>query len=451
MKAMGILAVAVALSAPFGALAQGDRPGYSTVSVQIKGNGKLSPNVDGRQFKNGKFLVITPRPGAGYVFAGWADYFCLMCNTFVVEPGLQIVANFVPNPFPAVAGDYHGLFFESTNSTSLEGAGSVSLRLSSAGKVSGSIYWQGRRIDFSDVGYNTPEAIGGRAVGWGYNIDIYRGSPMDGSFRRVLSGWFHLDFTNPNTLEGSIWNAYFDSSQTLPPTWEAGLSGFRNTFNSRTNPAPYGKAYTFIFPQELPNSDGAGVGWVKIGADGRLTLNGRTVQGDTLAQQTALGLDGQWPLFAPIQQGRGALFGWLRFGPTAYNGPSGKPVLNRMEAGYPVANTMKVTGSPYSPPPSGKLPLSLTNGVMVLTGPHFSQPLTNAFSVSTSGKLSFAGPHRVTLTFNRTTGGFSGNVMQAGSGAKFAFQGVVLQNQNNGAGYYLGPDGQTGWVTISAP
>jgi len=451
MKATGVaICVGAAILAAAGPVETQDvRSGYSSVTVQILGEGRVTPSVEGKLFKNGKFLMLTPKPAAGYVFAGWDDYYCLMCNTFVVEPGLTVVANFIPNPFTVASGEYNGLFFEATNSLVWDRAGSFSLKLNPTGKVSGSLRWQGKKLAITDVGFNEPEVRGGLGVGWNYNLDFYRGNPMDGNFRRIVSGRLHLDFTNPKTIDGKIWDAYRSATQTLPPSWEAGVTGVRNPFNAHTNAAPFSRNYTVAFLRENPGFEMAGFGFARVGEEGRLSFNGKTVRGDSLAQQTALGVDGQWALYASIQQGRGGLIGWLTLESGDAGGPRGRPILSRFGGESTAPQSLLTIGSPFQPPGSGKLPLNLTNAAVVFTGPHFIQPLTNAFFIASSGMISNVGKHRFATTFNRATGGFSGSLREQPSGRKFTFQGVVLQNQNVGRGFYVGPDGQMGWVLLS--
>src|SRR5207247_10831545 len=78
--------------------------------------GTLSPNHSNAVLEIGRALAITAKPGAGYLFSNWVDNAGNVLTNgptlkFVMQSNLVFQANFIPNPFIPVAGNYAGLFY----------------------------------------------------------------------------------------------------------------------------------------------------------------------------------------------------------------------------------------------------------------------------------------------------------------------------------------------------
>jgi hypothetical protein len=101
-------------------------------------------------------------------------------------------------------------------------------------------------------------------------------------------------------------------------------------------------------------------------------------------------------------------------------------------------------GSRYVAPGRGTSVLNLTNGITVISGGDLAQTVTNLCGFGRNNTMTNAGSAKPILTFTPSTGLF-----KAGTALTNApkAMGVVLQNQNQGRGYFLGTN-QSGQVLI---
>jgi hypothetical protein len=109
-----------------------------------------------------------------------------------------------------------------------------------------------------------------------------------------------------------------------------------------------------------------------------------------------------------------------------------------------------VNGSSYFRPWNGSPILDLANATIVLTGGDLVRGITNSIALNYGNHVVNLGPSPLSLSFSASWGTFSGRVVNPANGQSIPFQGVVLQDQNSGCGYFLGPD-QSGLVLLSAP
>ena len=91
--------------------------------------------------------------------------------------------------------------------------------------------------------------------------------------------------------------------------------------------------------------------------------------------------------------------------------------------------------------------LSFTNGLVVFSGGGLQTPLTNTFRVTQAGRVIAGGSNPMTLTVSSANGSFSGQLRLPGATKMTSFAGALLQEQDSGAGYFLGPD-QAGRVCL---
>ena len=75
-----------------------------------------------RHFQGGQLEAVTAAPNAGYIFATWTENGAVVSGSasyaFTLRGDQDLVANFIPNPFPAISGAYNGLFCDETNGVS---------------------------------------------------------------------------------------------------------------------------------------------------------------------------------------------------------------------------------------------------------------------------------------------------------------------------------------------
>jgi len=204
----------------------------------------------------------------------------------------------------------------------------------------------------------------------------------------------------------------------------------------------------------FPHGFGFGAITVKAGA---AKFSGSLADGTKFSFSNQLSKDGALPLFLPLAGGKGSLVGEIRFHPAGGAADVDAAGLlwfrpadakaKRYGAGWPDGIAVDLVGSVYVPPdpkaPTASLP-GLTpvdadgNADLAFTGGGLPDT-TKALNVSEKNKATVVvAGDKTTVTIDGKTGLFSGRLASATGGAPTPFQGVILQNQRSGAGFFLG-------------
>jgi hypothetical protein len=188
---------------------------------------------------------------------------------------------------------------------------------------------------------------------------------------------------------------------------------------------------------------------VTVNTLGNVTLSGALGDGTPFTSSSVVAGEGRWPFYVSLYGGKGSILGWLSF--TNGDNINGQiewfkqPISTAKLYPGGFTNGTEAIGSVYhftnEVPVLGSVDasLSLINGDLddgvtnqVALGPYI--PATEA----TTTKLSCS----------TSSGIFYGSVINPETGKAIAIHGVVLQNQNFGAGYFLGTN-QSGSVLLS--
>jgi hypothetical protein len=228
-------------------------------------------------------------------------------------------------------------------------------------------------------------------------------------------------------------------------------------FNSKTQPAPYAGVYTIIMPGQkddpvLPAGDGYGT--LIVGTDGTARFAGVLADNTKVSQSAPLSRDGQWPLWVPLNSGRGVLLGWMHFNSGLESDWNGDltwvkppdPLAKYYPGGFMLDSS--AVGSAYVA--SAGVPdrvLSFTDGSIVFNGGNLAPGFTNAFVIGANGKANGKSGSGLSFSFSPATGRFSGKVIHPLTGRSYSFGGVVLQKANGGYGFLLGTN-QSSEVTL---
>ena len=269
--------------------------------------------------------------------------------------GLELEANFIPNPFLPLAGTYAGLFGD-TNSFSPTNAGYFSATLTGQGGLTAQLQLAGGTYRFS--GPFSP-----------YGAYSNSTSPA-----RAASPYG----PTATGLERQPGPDRFGQQRRL----EAGLAAYRAAY-SQTNPASAlaGKKYTLVMPPGAadPSTEpgGYGFGTLSVSASGGVTFSITLGDGSkvTAGSSVVVG-SGRWPLYLspPAYAGKGLAWGWLSFAASSAEQTVGS--LNWLKQGglpgklYPngfVFSGVPVTESPYSYTNGAPL-LNWTDGVIEWLG-----------------------------------------------------------------------------------
>jgi len=402
----------------------------TTLAVQTTGLGTLKPNYDNALLEISNGYTMTATASQGYVFSNWtANTGAVITNgpvlKFLMASNLSFTANFVPNPFTAVAGTYDGLFYDTNgDGATPAGSGFFSAVVKNTGSFTAS--FQQRNKSYSVSGQFSLTG------GWS---------------TAAVKAWdntaisLQLDLTGGDDLEGGLTNA----------GWTAELSSSRDVF-SKANPAPQAGQYTLIFPgtNSPTMTNGNGFGTVTVNTSGTVTFSGTLGDGTKVTQSATESGQGQWPLYIALDSGNGMLLGWLTFTNESDRDIDGlltwikplQPVTTLYPAGF--TNILEAAGSAYSLA-KGAPVLNLTNGYVLLDDGGLTQSISNQFTLEANNVVK--GSNKLSLTITTTTGLFKGTTTNS-AGATISFTGAVLQKQTNGFGQFLNAD-QTGTVYVA--
>jgi hypothetical protein len=403
----------------------------SPLDLSTTGNGRVSPNYTNALLEIDGTYTLTATPGTDSVFSNWTG--TISANTakltFTMQSNMVLQANFVPNPFTPVKGNYAGLFSDMGGIT-LTNAGYFSAILADKGTFSSK--WQFANATYSLVGAFSADGTFSNAI-------VRRGlSP--------LTVQLQLDFSGGEVITGTISDGI----------WTAVLAANRAHF-SKTEPAPQSGSYTLVIPgsnDSLNQPGGNGAGTLKVDTSGNIAFTGTLGDGTKVSQRTFISKDGQWPLFVPLYAKQGLLIGRLTFDTsqpdTDLSGycawvKAPQPASKFYPAGFALG-PIPALGSKYSF--TNGVPLvNWTDGQIVLENGNLSQPITNGLSIDANNKIT--GTNKLAISFTTATGLFRGTVLNSDTGKPITVNGALLQKQNIGYGYFLGTN-QTGGVTLQS-
>ena len=394
----------------------------SSLSLSINGQGSVSGATNGQQLPIGRVHKLTAVPTAGFAFSNWMGDVSGTAPelSFLMGSNLQVIATFVTNPFVACKGSFNGLFYE-TNEVRLGSSGAFTLALTDKGAYTTSLR----------IGSKKSKATG--------KLNL------EGKATNVIAR------TGTNSLTVT-WAVSLDGSDQITGTvsdgvWMAELAGDRACF-SKTNPASFAGKYTFLVlgsPGSTLAPEGDSYGTASVDSNGWVKLKGYLADKTSLSAKAPVARSGQWPLYAPLYSGKGALLGWAAFtnqavtdfeGVLSWNKPA-LPTAKYYPGGF--SSEAALLGSHYTPPvgPTNTV-LNLSNSVVILSGGNLTPSYTNDVILGLSSKVTNASPHKLNVTFTLSPGSFTGSFTPTNETTAVPFKGVVLQKANYAAGHYLG-------------
>jgi hypothetical protein len=398
--------------------------GNLTLVVLTNGDGVVSPNLNGRTFAAGSRHTLTATAKHGTVFTNWTGSITTNKNplTFAMEESTLLQANFIPNPFAAVKGQYNGLFFNATNGVTEQTAGMLKgLLIGANGTYSGTILINGSSHS------------------------------LTGTFN--LSGQASNRISRPSAQGGALTVAMTLNWNNSPPQVTGTVSGITNGVSwadanliadLATN--TFGRAeYTLLLlpdanglpPANSPGGDGYGLITNKAAT---ATITGALADGTPFSQSTPISQAGDIPFYANLYGGKGLILGWVSLNP-ADNAGAGLTWIHPGRATGLYQNgftnillTNQIRLSPWTN--SAANFGELTNLSLLENTTDTNTLITNiAVSVTAEGKMTETETGKVIGAVNLKTGLLTVTV---GSGAsKMIGRGVILLNATNGGGYYL--------------
>jgi hypothetical protein len=419
------------------------------LTVQTNGLGSISPVDNGKLLAVGTNYTLTAASSRNWLFSNWVGgtarpYSVLSASsnyTFAMQSNLVLQANFVTNPFLAVAGVYNGLFYPASGVTEASsGFISVTIASNSTGAYTARLLLDGGSNSFSGS----------------FNLAGMAQTNLARSGQTPISVILNLDF-NPGDafLGGSVSNA--------AAGWNSAIQADRAVFSANLNPATnYVGQFTLLFPPDstAPVESPAGYGYAAVTntLGGVSTLGGSLAEGTPFLWSVPIAGNGGIPVYQSLYAGKGSLLGWIYFTNEPPQNVSTnswvswiKPaILNTL---YPAGftNLTGVLGSPYTnTAPAGVPGLNLTGATLLLTNGNLTNGFliytnigTNISSHNTLTNLNAGNPNLsptnyLVIAINTNNGLVTVTFQPTGIRTNTVAHGAVLQNQTNAAGYFLG-------------
>lgn len=401
----------------------GDTFAVAPISVNVVGNGQVTPNYNGQKLILGLTYTLFAQPGEGAVFNGWTGSVTTSSPqaTFVMTTNLSLTANF---SFSPVTATYNGLFYQN-DAVRLRQSGSITATTTKNGSYSGSLTLGGSRYSFKGVLNGS-----GRATN---NI------PRSGNTTLTVALQAGNDHLTGAVTDGS---------------WIADITATRSLFNAKTNPAPQAGKYTVKLPGsgDVANTAeplGDSFGTVNVDKGGKIAFSASLADNAKASQSSILSQDGQWPLYLSLNRGKGQMLGWMNFETLGNNDLDGTiswiKEPNATERYYSGGFDLDIAavGSAYNP---ALAPLTgFADGQFTLTGGNLASSISSLTALSAANKLTDISSNKLSIKFSTGNGLFSGSILNRGTGKSVKFNGIVLQRQQESPGFFLGTN-QTGRV-----
>jgi hypothetical protein len=397
------------------------------IIVSTSGGGTVTPNLNGKILELGKQYTMTATPAAGNILSNWVGSITSesAALTFVMHSNATLTAQFVANPFPAVKGNYHGLFYEESG-VEHHSSGFLKLTVTDRGSFSATLLGAGKTVPFSGQ-FNA----GGRAQKLVTRTGL---APVTVDLRLALG-------TPVPDMSGTVSDG----------SWTASYLGDRSLWNSTDN--PYQGRYSIVLPGGVGNPmlpPGHGYGAVQIDRAGNIVFSGRSGDGQVLSQSVPVSPSGEWPLYAPLYTGQGSILSWLTFTNDVISPVRGllswikypSTASSYYRTGF--SNELAVLGSRYAGSTSNRV-IRMDYGQVIATDGNLATPVVNMVRLGPTSTITTDSASGFKMTLNRTNGTFSGSFRVPGTTTTRSFYGSLLQNRDAGFGYFLGTD-QSGGI-----
>ena len=328
------------------------------------------------------------------------------------------------NPFPLLAGQYNGLFYNSTN-VSHTTAGFTTFTMNTNGAFSGQLR------------FGPTYALSGQ-----FNVSGIATVSVP------RSGLTTLTVKLTNDVSGALTEVV--TGTVSDGTWTSGLRAYRAPF-STNNPTDLAGKYTVVFvgSETAPSPQGDGYGTVTVDRAGNVSLFGSLADGTAISQSTKLSRNGDWPFYISLYTNKGCILSPLTI---ATNGTTAAVEVNGStfwaKAGTAggtyfnkgFTNVSSAVGAPYTPPAVGARIINATGGSIVAQDGGLTEAFRNAFTLTTTNTVLMVAPvtNSMTLTVQTNVGTFTGAFRHPVSGVTKTYKGVFLQNARVGGGYFLG-------------
>jgi hypothetical protein len=403
------------------------------LTLQTVGNGKITGVANQASLQVNKVFTATAVPKGNTLFAGWSsgtgNTLSPLPNgatlSFLMASNLVLQANFVANPFTALAGVYNGLFAPVTGVTE-ESSGFLTATVPATSKG----------------GYSAKLLLDGGSYSFSGKFDLTGQSEktLVRSSKPPVSVTLQLNLANPdNLMLGSVGdvtsNGWISALQTERVAATAGFAG----------------RYTMLVPpagNAPADNEPIGYGYVTLSNNpsGHVAISGHLADAAMFSQSVGVADDGNIPLYASLYSGKGSLQGWLTIvtNPLSIVANDLTWIKDTKTTSFTNEN-ISVLGSSYAAPQSGGDALTVTNATLLISNVTSGALIYNNVNV-TDNKLTYPEsgnpPNKLTGVINPGTGVITVTFKPTGAQDNVVAKGVVLQDDQNpsAAGWFFESD-----------
>lgn len=326
------------------------------------------------------------------------------------------------------AGTYNGFFGSPTRQSAVR-CGTVQVTLDELGRFTGQL-----RLLKANAPFSGAIAPDGQAT----NTLKLSGQTME--LRIALN----LDAPpdSESTLEGWVQNQDAD--------WWAPLQVHRAGRYVDFESSPFQGSYTVTLPGKSP-SDGVGYLTAVVDDNGKAQLVGKVADGTAISFSSPVASSGYLPVYVALYQGRGLMAGWWRFraNGSPQNRLNGNLVWLRTtsEGTGGFTNETEIVSSVHEP--SGMV-LDRTSIRLIVRGGGLPDVFSNQLELGPDySVVNNTLNQPLTWSFNPSLGRFTGRLaLETEPATRLSLEGVVLQHQRRGDGFFKSETGEIGHVEL---
>jgi len=394
-----------------------------TLTVGVSGSGVVTSSsyVGVTTQTVGNSITLKAAPAAGSIFTGWTGSVVSGSTSlkFTMQDGLNLQANFEPNPFPAVSGGYYGIVTTGSGGQS----GLMQIAVSGNGLFTGRVNIDGRTWGFS--GHLDPTGFATVTI------------PRNGEAPLVIT--VQVDLTGGS---GDVTGTVSDGTTSFD------FTSVESAYNPKTNSAPQAGRYTVVLAPDVNDTSastpqGSGYAVVVVGANGTATVTGCLADGTPYSTSGHVADNGTLALF--WSAGGTTVNGLLTFEATNVSDVDGTITWTRAPKAtsvlYPAGFTTQLpcVGSRFTRPVAGLQSMDAAPGPASADFgggniPAIQVPVT----VSQADRVTMVTPGlpSVNLSISTVSGVVMGSFVPPGGNGSRAVRGVVIQKQQSAFGYF---------------
>jgi hypothetical protein len=387
----------------------------SELSVTINGGGSISPGYLGTTLRYvGSKIEVTAIPAPGWVFSHWEPSFDSSPTLkTTMEENLELIANFVENPFRPFAGRYTGLVGEGRRQ------GRYDLTISPTGRFTMSLFVGGARQSLSGAisprgDYNTSQD-GDPALPNSTSISLR----SDTAETVVTTQYFNFD------------NFEVFESVAVKSSW-------------KTN-CPAAGLWTLSLGSRGAEFPGTGYATMKVGRNGLTKVVGRASNGWPISASLIMDDNLRLPFYTPVGESA-TVAGALNY--TSQRAPR---IAGEVRwVGENLDSTNPAEAAPYRIPRMGFSAIFLSAGEATFVDKNASLNFTTPVALNNANRFIFSTPGTAlpSMIVSPKNGLVSGSYIHSESGKRVQVRGVVNQSTNSAAGISL--NDAPGGFTIAA-